>query len=167
MGRDSSWGYRDSTSWARCGHVEELGVTISLATGPEKTVSSSEESALCGILVFIVILVEHKVSTHCVSGLSSLCSPAKSVHSSHCLCCCRLRRKRLQHGQANTTHVLDACLVPTVDATCDRCCTVVVQVIVEGTITCSKALVLEEEWVVKKSEGVEDIKVGLVRSAGQ
>lgn len=72
---------------------------------------------------------------------------------------------RLQHSQANAAHMLGACLVSAIDTACNRCCAVVVEVVVEGAVTCTKSLLFEKQRVVKKGESVEDIKVGLTISA--
>ena len=61
--------------------------------------------------------------------------------------------------------MLSACLVSAVDTTCDRCCAVVVEVVVEGAVARAEALFFKEERVVEKGEGVEYIEIGLPISA--
>lgn len=61
--------------------------------------------------------------------------------------------------------MLDTRLVPAVNATCDRSCTVVVEIVVERAVASTEALVLQEERVVEKGEGVEHIEIGLSGSA--
>lgn len=72
---------------------------------------------------------------------------------------------RLQHSQADTTHMLDTRLVPAVNAACDGSCTVVVEIVVKRAVASTEALILQEERVVEKCKGVEHVEIGLYGSA--
>jgi hypothetical protein len=55
----------------------------------------------------------------------------------------------LQHDQSNAAHVFCTRLVPRVDAASNRRSAVVVQVVMQRTISSTEFLVLEEEWVIE------------------
>ena len=61
--------------------------------------------------------------------------------------------------------MLDTRLVPAVNAAGDGSCTVVVEIVVKRAVASTEALILQEERVVEKCKGVENVEIGLSGSA--
>lgn len=67
----------------------------------------------------------------------------------------------LQHDHTNASHLLLVRQVALIDSTGNRCCTVVVDIIVKLAITSAELELFEEEGVVVDSESVENVEFGL------
>lgn len=68
----------------------------------------------------------------------------------------------LQHNNTNSTHLVLIGQVLPIDTSRDRRRTVVVNIVVELTVTGAELELFKEEGVVVEGEGVEDVEFGLV-----
>lgn len=124
----------------------------------------SKDASFVVFLVLIVVSVERYTLTH-YRNLFMFASQNSLFNSSPDLYVGQLSLGRLQHSQADTTHMLDTRLVPAVNAACDGSCTVVVEIVVKRAVASTEALILQEERVVEKCKGVENVEIGLSGSA--
>lgn len=70
----------------------------------------------------------------------------------------------LQHNQSNTPHMFRTRLIPRINATRYWRRAVVVQVVMQRAVSSAEALFVEEERVVERCEGVEDVEASLFQN---
>lgn len=94
---------------------------------------------------------------------SKLCRPDNALH--HSLVGLKtvtlLIESPLEHDNTDTAHVLIRRQVLVVDSARDKRRTVVVKVVVQLAVSCTKLLLLEEQRVVEKGKSIQDIEFGL------
>lgn len=68
---------------------------------------------------------------------------------------------RLKHDNTNTSHLRLVGQVLLVNTTGNRCSPVIVEIEVQLAITSTKLKLLQEEGVIMRGQGIENIEVGL------